>query len=63
MWNIDIREYYPAITDKEVLAFAAKLTELEGALLGEASQIQKTSSSVLSITWMISRSVWVCKGL
>ena len=44
MWSIYTMEYYSAIKKKEILPFAATWMDLEGIMLSEISQTEKTNT-------------------
>uniref|UniRef100_A0A8D2JLL1 DUF1725 domain-containing protein n=1 Tax=Sciurus vulgaris TaxID=55149 RepID=A0A8D2JLL1_SCIVU len=53
LWYLYIMEYYSAIKNNKIMAFADKWMELENIMLSEISQFQKTKGRMFSLI-----SVW-----
>uniref|UniRef100_A0A8D2CNU6 DUF1725 domain-containing protein n=1 Tax=Sciurus vulgaris TaxID=55149 RepID=A0A8D2CNU6_SCIVU len=47
MWHIYTMEYYSAIKQNKIMAFAGKWMELENSMLSEISQSQKTRGRIV----------------
>uniref|UniRef100_A0A8C6ACR8 DUF1725 domain-containing protein n=1 Tax=Marmota marmota marmota TaxID=9994 RepID=A0A8C6ACR8_MARMA len=50
MWHIYTMEYYSAIKENKIMAFAGKWMELEKIMLSKVSQSQKTKCQMFSLT-------------
>ena len=48
-WYIYTMEYYSAIKNNKIMAFAGKWTKLENIMLSEISQSQKTKGRMISL--------------
>ena len=53
MWHIYTIEYYSAITNNEILPFAATQMDLQIIILSEVSQTVKNKHYMISITYGI----------
>jgi hypothetical protein len=45
MWYIYTMEFYSVIRKNEIMSFADKWMELEGSMLSEVSQVQKSKAA------------------
>ena len=49
LWHMYTMEYYSAMKNDKIMAFAGKLMKLENILLSEISQSQKTKGQMISL--------------